>query len=802
MLNDLRYSVRSLLKNPAFAAVAIVTLALGIGANTAIFSVVHGVLLRPLPYPRPEQLVQVWSSTANEPRGNQSAADFLDLQRENQSLSGVAGYRGQVFTVGAEGIERQQIEGSYVTVDFFDVLGTRAVLGRTFSRAVDAHAGERLVLLSDAVWQQLFARRPDAAGRRIQIDGQTFTVAGILPPDAGWPEGSGLWLLANTPVPPSPIATGGLTDREVRYFEAIGRLKPGVSLSQAGDDVARLSKRIQERPSPAPERTVRLVPLYEQIVGEVRFGLFVLQAAVGLVLLIACANVSGLLIARGSGRVRELAIRAALGAGRGRLVRQLFTESVLLGATGGLAGLLLASWLTGLLLRVLPESVPRAQQITLDRVVAMTTLLTGLLTSIVFGIVPALQSSRADAATALKQGGDRGSASRARGRSALVVGEIALTLVLLAGAGLLLNSFVRLRNVESGLRPENVTLMELTLPPSRYPTAVTQSALYGRLLALLSERGELQAAGAGFPGPLRGSSASASFYVEGRPAASDKPFAHVGSVSGGFFAAMGIPIIAGRTFTEADRDDAPGVGIASVALARKYWPGEDAVGKHLRFEDDPKAPWMTIVGVVGDVRQLGLDKEAPPILYIPYRQFPLPFANVAVRSTAPSGTVASILRTALAAADPELAAGEITTLQGVLDRSVGQPRFRTSLLTAFAIAALLLSAVGVYGLMSFSVVERRRETAIRIALGAQPRQVLHSMVREGIVLALAGTALGLAGTLMMARLLAAFLFGVRSGDPLTLSLVAGVLLAVATAAAYIPARRALRVDPIAALRAE
>ena len=509
-------------------------------------------------------------------------------------------------------------------------------------------------------------------------------------------------------------------------------------------------------------------------------------------------------MARASGRRRELAIRSAIGAGRLRLISQLFTESLLLGAIGGGAGLLLGVWLLRLLIRVLPAVVPRASGIDVDPVVTGITVAASLAAGALFGVLPALQGSRANAAEVLQQAGGRSSSRSASGRAVLVVVEIALTLVLLTGAGLLLNSFLRLKAVDSGLQPEHVTVLELALPPSRYPDDTSQAALYTRLLEVLRGRPEVDAAGVGFPGPLRGSNASGAFFIEGRPSVdrSDRPFANLGSVSAGFFAGMGVPLVAGRVFADADGPRDPGVAIASVALASKYWPGETAVGKRVRFDDEPKSPWITIVGVVGDVRQLGLEKEPPPILYIPYRQFTLPFTNVVVRSRAPAGPVASLMRNSLTVADPALAPGDITALQDILDRSVDQPRFRTMLLGAFAAAALVLASVGVYGLVSYSVASRTREIGIRIALGARPGQVLIPLLRDGLRLALAGIAIGLAGAVAAGRLLASFLYAVSPGDPATLITVALLLLAVAVAACYIPCRRALRVDPIDALRVE
>jgi putative ABC transport system permease protein len=405
---------------------------------------------------------------------------------------------------------------------------------------------------------------------------------------------------------------------------------------------------------------------------------------------------------------------------------------------------------------------------------------------------------------ALKRGGERGGSARARARSLLVIAEVALTLVLLAGAGLLLNSFLRLQNVESGLQPENVTVVSLVVPQSRYPTAATQAEAYRRVIEGLSGRGELDAVGVGFPGPLRGSNASGAFYIEGYPSrdAADRPFANIASVSGGYFRAMGIPLIAGRAFSESDTEDAAAVGIVSVALARKYWPGENAVGRRLKFDPDPKEPWRTIVGVVGDVRSLGLDRDAPPVLFIPYQQFSLPFTNIAVRSSLPTATVASMVRSQLTTVDPELPPGDILSLQEVLDRSVDQPRFRTILISAFAILALILAAVGVFGLISYSVTQRTREIGIRIALGAGAAQVLRPMVREGLVLAGAGIAIGLGAALMLSRVIGSLLYGVGATDPLTFALVALILLTVAFLATYVPARRALRIDPIAALRSE
>jgi putative ABC transport system permease protein len=478
-------------------------------------------------------------------------------------------------------------------------------------------------------------------------------------------------------------------------------------------------------------------------------------------------------------------------------------ESLVLGVCGGVAGLLLSSWLIALLVRVLPDGVPRIDAIALDTTVMLVTLVASVATGVLFGILPALQASQTSATDAIKEGGDRGS-SRTRARSVLVVAEISLTLVLLAGAGLLANSLLRLQRVDPGFDPEHVTITHLMVPQSRYPKGADQTRLYRRLLDGLAARPELQAVGAGFPGPFHAGSASATFFVEGRAAETraERPFAHLGAVSGGYFAAMGIPLRSGRTFDETDRETAPPVAIVSESMARRYWPGRDPIGKRLRFDEGENNPWFTVVGLVGDVRQLGLSREAPALLYLPYEQFALPFTSVAVRSSLPRGAVTTLLKAQLAAIDPDLPFGNITSLQEAIESNVAQPRFRAVLIGVFALLALVLAAVGVYGLISYTVTRRTREIGIRVALGAAPRQVILPVIREGITLALAGIGVGLAGAFAASRALSAFLFGVGPSDPLTFTGVALLMLLVAVLASYIPSRRALSIDPVLALRAE
>ncbi|MEO5897425.1 MAG: ABC transporter permease [Vicinamibacterales bacterium] len=805
----MKQALRSLAKTPGFTIVALVTLTLGIGANTAIFSVVNGVLLRPLPYPAADRIVQVWSTSTFEPRGAQAAPDFLELQRGNRTLERLAGYREDALNISVTGSDPVRETGALVTLDYFDVLATPAAFGRTFSRAADSRSNEPLAVISYKTWLKSMASDPGAVGRRLRINGIPHTVVGIMPDSFDYPEGARAWLLSPKPVPLPPMdITGDLLDaRAVRYFFAIGRLKPGATIGQAQQDLAAIAADAAKRlPETNAGTGVLVQGLHERIVGDVQQALLILFGAVGVVLLIACANVASLLLARASGRQRELGIRAALGASRGRLVRQLAGESLLLAVGGGALGLLTAGWAVALLIAIIPEGVPRVEQIGIDARVAAASILISLLSALLFGLVPSLQASRADASSVLRESGDRASTAgrkRARTRAALVIVEIALTLVLLVSAGLLVNSFLRLQNIESGFAADQVTLVGFPLPQGRYPDGKRQAAFYQQLLDRLARRGEIQIAAMTFPSPLEGQNASGSFEVEGHPAANrnQRSRAALSSISPDYLKTMGIPLLTGRHFTEHDHDPAPAVIIINAAMARKYWPGENAIGKRIRF-DETKDQWMTIVGICADSRNMGLDSDPGPLLYMPYPYFTLPFMTLVARSPGGVAAVASAVRAEVHALDPELPIDSARPMNEVVSTSVAEPRFRTMLLGGFAVTALVLAAVGVYGLISFSVAQRTREIGIRVALGARPAQVMAPIVREGMTLAAIGVGLGLVGAVFATRLLSTLLFGVKPNDPLTFGGVAALMFGVALLASYLPSRRALRVDPLTALRTD
>ena len=738
MLNELRFTIRSLGKNRGFTAVAVVTLAVGIGATTAIFSVVNGVLLRPLPYPNADRIVQVWTTSANEAKGSFGPPDFVEFQRTTRTIDRVAGYREDPVTVAVNERDPVRETAALVTIDYFDVFGTGAALGRTFMATVDQGTREPLVVIGASTWRNLLSSDPNVIGRRLRINGVAHTILGVMPDSFNYPAGARLWVLSDRPVPPPPIEVPGdlLEMRGIQYFLAVGRLAPGATAAQAQADLAATAADIARRyPASNTGRGVLVEPLHERIVGDVRRALLVLLGAVGTVLLIACANVASLLLARASGRQRELAVRAALGASRGRLARQLLGEALVLAAAGGALGLAAARWTLTALVGVIPPGVPRVEEIALDSRVYAAAFLLSVVSAVLFGLVPSLQASRTETAAVLRGGGDRGSTGgrrRARTRAGLVVAEIALTLLLLVSAALLGNSLLRLQRTDPGFDAGAVTIVSMPLPQARYPDRERQAGFYEQLLEGLQRRGEIEVAAVAFPGPLDGSHAAGAFTIEGRPGepGADRPYASIASVSPEYLRVMGIPLIAGRHFTAQDRRPAQPTAIVNATLVRRYLPGENPVGRRIRF-GETEADWMTIVGVSGDSRNRGLDSDPSPLVYISYQHFSLPFLSVVARSAGGPGAVATAVREEVRRLDRELPVDRVRPLTEVVRASVAAPFFRTLLLGAFAATALLLAIVGVYGLISYSVSQRRREIGIRVALGATRSRIVGSIVREG-----------------------------------------------------------------------
>ena len=804
-MSDLRYAVRALLRQPGTSLLIVLTLALGIGANTSLFSIVNGVLLRPLSFPNADRIVVVQETTAQGDAGN-APANFLDLQRQSRTLSRLAGYRREVLELTAPG-EPATIQGAHVTPAYFEVFGVMAAVGRTFDSGADRPGDSPKVVISQALWQERFGGSPDAIGRLVHLSGRGCTVIGVMPASFDWPTDARVWVLAADAVPPSPLAlTGPLAEqREINYFDAVGRLAPDVSLEQARADSDAVARGIAARhPSTNEGRTFRLRTFHQFLVGDVERALLVLLAAVGLVLLIACANIASLLVARAADRQREIAVRMALGAGRGRIVRSFLLESLLLAGTGGALAVAVALWTLDLLVGALPASVPRSGDIAIDWRVAAFTALVTLAAGLLFGVAPATYLREATLQEALRSGSGRtaGSHGGRRLRRALVTAEVAMALVLVVAAALMGNSLWRLTSVDPGFNPGDVTAIGLSLPSNRYPDLARQTTLYYDVLDRLRRSPETANAAVSFPLVFQGSGSSASFNLEGQSLpSSSRPRALLTSVSPGYFRAIGVPLLTGRDFAEVDREDAPGVAIVNEALVARYFPAQNPIGRHLVFGTAAEDR-VRIVGVVGNFRRESLDRAPEPMFFLPYRQFALPFMTLLVRSPADRAAVVAAVRQAVRDVDRELAIGDVRTLEEMRDRSAAPARFRTLVLSTFAAMALLLSSLGVFGVLASSVSQRRRELGVRIALGAKPADVYRLVIGEGARLAVAGLAAGAALALIVTRTLSALLYEVSASDPVTFAGAAVLLFAVAAAAGYLPARRATRVDPVEALRAE
>ena len=805
-LQDIRYALRSLRRAPGFTLIALITLALGIGGTTAIFSVVDGILLKPLPFPDASSVVTVSRTTPNGEGGAFSAADFLDYKTGNKSLAAFAGYREEIVDLLGAG-EPVRLTSLETTAGFFDVFGVPATQGRVYSEATDLPRGTRVAVVSTKVWRQHLGSDPQAVGRTVRLNGVPMTIIGVMPDGFVHPADVDFWVLAPNDVPTSPIPLEGdiVANREVQYFQAVARLRPDVTLERANQDLQAIAERTaREFPNTNQGEGAVAVQFQESLVGDVRTALLVLFGAVGFVLLIACANVASLLLARGAGRRRELAVRTALGAGRGRLIRQLLTESLVLAGAGGILGLLVAYWGVQALVAIAPQSIPRLSDVQLDPRVAVFAVLISAAVGVLFGIFPAFQGARLDPGLALKDGGRTGTA-RTRTQKLLVVGEVALALMLLIGAGLMLTSFARLRAVDPGFTVTSVVSVFVPLPQARYENPA-QARFYTQLFERLQANPTTSRSGLGFPLPFGGANAAGGYVVEGAPprARPERPIAHLTSVTPGFFQTMGISLLRGRDVQLSDTREGPGVAIVNKTLADREWPGQDPIGKRVAIGGDPNDPqsWMTVVGVVSDSKRGDLQSATQPAIYLPHTSFTLPFMSVVVRSAAGEAAVANAVRAAVHSLDPELPIGDVAALERTVERVTGQPRFRALLIGSFAAAALLLAAVGLYGLISYTVAQRSPEIGVRLALGATPLQVGRLILGQGLGLAAAGVGLGLAGAIAATRLLEGLLFSVSTTDPTVYTALAGLLLAIAALACYVPARRAMRVDPVVALRSE
>ena len=809
LVRDVRYGLRLLRRSPGFTAVAIAALALGIGANAAIFSVVDGVLLRPLPFPDSSRIVALQPlSTATAVRAPLSASypDFFDWKAQSRSFSAMASHRGIGATLTGV-TPAAHLTGQIVSSDFFTVLQAVPALGRAFV-AADDRPGVRVVVLSHGAWQTRFGADPGIVGRAITLEGRPNTVVGVMPPGFRFPldeSAPDFWTSISVDAEGEKPWT---SNRALTTLDVIARLAPGATVEGARAEMNGIAHNLaRQYPDEDRDRAeARVVPELERLTGGVRAPLLVLLGAVGCVLLIACANVASLLLARGTARQRELAIRAAIGAGRARVARQLMTESLVLSLLGGAAGLLLAVFGSRSLLHLSVSNIPRLDDVGLDARVFGFTLAISIVTAVLFGVAPALRLSRTDLSEALKEGGrgSEGAAGHTRFRSGLVVAETAIAAVLLTGAGLLLESFRRLENVAPGFDPRGVVTFDTSLPESAYPED-RQARFYDELVAAVRERGGVRSAAAIFPLPLGTARIGISFQIEGRPVAkADEPSAAYRQITPGYFATLGIPILEGRDFTSRDDKSAAPVIIVNRTFARRFFPGESPIGKRIRpgVARDGEAVKREIVGVVGDVKHRGLGEEDEPEYYFPSRQLSIADMTVVARVDGDPQILQRDARAIVGSIDKDVPVYHQYRLEQYLMDAVAQPRFNALLLSVFAGLALVLTAVGLYGVLAYAVALRTREIVIRMALGAARSDILRMVVRRGLALALTGVGIGLAAALLTTRLLRGLLFEIAPTDP-AIFVGSGLLLAaVALAASWLPAHRATRLSPMEALRGE
>jgi len=803
---DLRYGLRTLAKNPAFTSVAIVALALGIGANSAIFSVVNAVLLRPLPFKNPEQLVMLWENATHLgfPKNTPPPANFLDWQKQASAFTGMAAMVERSFNLTGVG-EPERLDGRRVSANLFELLGVPAVLGRTFAPD-DDRPGTHVVLLSYSLWQRRFGSDPSVIGRALALNGESYTVIGIMPRFVQLPgfanRNDQLWV----PIafPPEEAAQRGN-----HFLEVIARLKPGITLKPAQAEMDTIAARLAQQ---YPDYNTRIgtvvVPLQEEVVGDIKPALLILLGAVGFVLLIACANVANLLLARAAVRQKEIALRLALGASRSRLTRQFLTESVLLAMFGAGLGLLLAVGGIRMLKTFIPATIAQVQTINIDARVLIFTAFIAVVTGIAFGLAPALQASHLNLNDTLKEGGrDAGGGSKGnRLRGLLVIGEVAVSFVLLIGAGLLINSFFHLRNLQPGFRADHLLTMKVDLSEVKYPDRDRRAVFFDEVIRRVRALPGVQSAAVAGNLPLTYNGDSMNISVEGVPdpppdQRSDVIFRAIGP---GYVGTMGIPIIRGRDFTDQDKADSKDVVVISEKTAQHFWPGQDPIGRRLKpGSSTSKTPWREVIGIVKDVRQNDFIAAPKMQMYFTYRQLKdlAPNALVVRTSIEPLSLAASV-RDAIWSVDKDQTVADIDTMEHIVAEAVARQRFSMLLLGLFATLALLLASVGIYGVMSYSVAQRTHEIGIRIALGATRGDVLQMTIKQGLKLVGSGMILGLAAAFLLTRVLQTLLFGISATDPVTFFGISLVLLAVAILASYIPALRATNVDPLVALRAQ
>ena len=802
MFQDLRFGLRMLLKSPGFTLVSILSLTIGIGATSAIFSVVNNVVLRPLPFREPERLVRLWH---NKPQVGMtrmpvSAGNVNVWRNQAQSFEDVAAFYPSSAVITGDG-EPERVSGAGVSYNLLPLLGYQPVIGRNFQPDDNRPGGDEVVILSHKLWQGRFGSDPDILGSSITLDHtRKLTVIGVMGAGFEFPERSEFWL------PERVLATDS---HGIRRLTVIARLKSGITPEMAQQELTLINQQLQTQiPDDYQNFDAELQPLHQSIVGEVRRALLILFGAVVFVLLIACANVSNLLLARAAARQKEMAMRAALGASRWRLLRQLLTESTLLALLGGAGGVLLAFWAVKGLIALNPPDVPRLAQISLDLRALAFTFLTTLLTGLVFGLAPALHSSRSDLNTGLKEAGASGGGGwrwpwRFRMRDILVVTQTALAVVLLVGAGLLIKSFVKLQQVELGFKPANVISVTLSPPFTLLPKTYRKTDYYRSMVESLKTMPGVEAAAVTTSPPTTGALMNVPLIIPGRPEppGSEKQRAFLNVVSPDYFQVIGNPLKHGRLFNDSDNEKSPPVAIINETMARSYFDGADAIGKRIAVKGE-RDQRLEIVGVAADVKQFGLDVENKPSLYRPYRQEEVTFMHLVVQTSADSASMIPALRRRIIETDKLTAITRIRSLDGLISDSVAQPRFYTLLLTIFAAIALTLAALGIYGVVAYSVSLRTHEIGIRVALGAQARRIVRLVVGKGLILILVGVGIGLAGALLMTRVMTGLLFEVSATDPAVFAMIAVLLIVVALAACLAPARKATTVDPLLALRHE